>query len=97
MVVFVVLTFVTRMIDGALFASSIHAGLFERGAMQDEFLGAHGETLEVGLQRRGEVGVGERIAAGDETRDPASRGLVRCLVADLAPSDLALLNHEYLD
>ena len=33
-VVFVVLTFVTRMIDGALFASSIHAGLFERGAVQ---------------------------------------------------------------
>ena len=32
--VFVLLTLVTRMIDGALFASSVHAGLFERGAMQ---------------------------------------------------------------
>ncbi len=33
-VVFVALTFITRMIDGALFASSIHAGQFARGAMQ---------------------------------------------------------------
>ena len=32
--VFVLLTLVTRMIDGALFASSVHAGLFERSAMQ---------------------------------------------------------------
>jgi uncharacterized membrane protein YhaH (DUF805 family) len=33
-VVFVLITLVTRMIDGALFASSIHEGLYVRGAMQ---------------------------------------------------------------
>src|SRR5262245_23969031 len=33
-VVFVLLTLVTRMIDGAVFLSSARAGLFERGAMQ---------------------------------------------------------------
>jgi uncharacterized membrane protein YhaH (DUF805 family) len=33
-VVFVLLTLITRMIDGALFLSSIREGLFARGAMQ---------------------------------------------------------------
>jgi uncharacterized membrane protein YhaH (DUF805 family) len=33
-VVFVVITLVTRMIDGMLFASSIREGLYVRGAMQ---------------------------------------------------------------
>jgi uncharacterized membrane protein YhaH (DUF805 family) len=33
-VVFVLLTLGTRMIDGALFAGSVHEGLYVRGAMQ---------------------------------------------------------------
>src|SRR5262249_45282170 len=42
----------------------------------DEVLGAHGQNVEVRLQRCGEVRVGERIAAGHESGDAAGRGPV---------------------
>ena len=46
------------------------------GVARDEILGADGQRVEVGLQRRREIRVGERIAAGDEPGDAAGRGPV---------------------
>ncbi len=48
----------------------------ETGVSGDEVFGAHRQRVEVDLQRRGEVRVGERITTGDEPGDPAGRGPV---------------------
>ena len=51
-------------------------GRAQPGVARDEILGADGQRVEVGLQRRGEIRVGERIAAGDEAGDAPGRGPV---------------------
>ncbi len=65
------------------------SGLWAR-VPRDEILGPDRQRVEVGLQRGREVGVGERIAAGDEPGDAAGRGPVDgigrppCTVSGLA-------------
>ena len=46
------------------------------GVLGDKCFGPDGEHIEVRLQGRREVRVGERIAAGDEPGDAASSGPV---------------------
>ena len=60
-------------------SSTARRGMARRaqaGVARDEILGANGQGVEVGLQRRREVRVGERIAAGDEPGDAPGRGPV---------------------
>ena len=66
-------------------------GRAQPGVARDEILGADGQRVEVGLQRRGEVRVGERIAAGDEPGDAPGRGPVDGI--GRPPSTVAGLAH----